>query len=1068
MAISPQLKLFGTPSITQNGQPITGFVSNKAVAIIYFVAASGQPQARTVLATLLWTNFTDTYAKKNLRNALSNLRDRLGDSIEITRDTVSLPTIGCDAVDSCRFTALIKEAERLEISDPRRRALLAEAVALYQGPFLEGLQLVDAEAFDEWVRGEREHFELLAIQALNELAATSVQQGKFLEGIGYATRLLKLDPLREEAHRHLMLLLALDGQQSAALAQYRACEKILRDELGVEPDPETQALYQRIRRGEFRQPSPRVAIPTPSAPAPAPPRINLPAPLTGFVGREAEVLQVQQRLNNPTCRLLAITGMGGVGKTRLALQACDGIAKQTASSQPLFKDGIYFVPLAALEPTDQFEHQLATTLATALAIPLKGATPPVVQLTQALYDKDLLLILDNCEHLPIASFLSSLLQQTQFLKCLVTSRTRLNLRGEQVVQLSGLPTPDSAAANLASDQEVHAISEFSAVRLFTQSVQAFNSDFVLDAQSAPAVTKICQLLHGLPLGIELAASWARFLSLDEIAQEIQHNLDFLETTMLEVPEQQRSMRAVFTHSWRLLSVAEQQVLRRLAVFRGGFTHTAARQVTGATLPLLAALSDKSLIQQDVLASHAPDHQPGGATPRYRLHTVIHQYAAEQLAQAQEADEYQTRHAAYMIEFLASLRNDLKASRQQAALRLIHSDIENLRAAWQWLIEQLHRGQVTALGQEEQLSRAMESLFDFYDMRSWFQEGETIFGQLAQQLATSLTPSLAAAESESPRALWRLQAKAQARQGWLAFHVGRASEGQQLLEGSWQRLRQIQAEADTVFNLNYLGAILRHSGEFAQATEYLQAALQLAQQHNDAMGTSIALNILGQIALLQGDLVQARQRCQQALQIKRTIGDHWGMTFSLTYLGRVMQATGDQATAQKFFQESLTICRQLGDQRGAAFALQNLGDTAFAAGDLAQASQHYQESLAIYRVIGSRAESSLSLARLGVIYLAGGDHAQARQSLDEALSLAWSLQSMPGLLSAILGRAALDLAENRQEQALPAIRFVYQHPASSQQQREYAVQLLTQMGAEPEGEVNWDLATYIHTTLNDIL
>lgn len=1063
----PAIKLFGSPALTWNGRPITGFISNKAVAVLYFTAASGQPQAREVLATLLWTNSDDTYAKKNLRNVLSNLRDRLGTFVEINRETVSLAPALYATVDSVRFTALLKQAEQLAPSAPQRRALLAEAVTLYQGPFLEGFHLADAAAFDEWLRDEREHFGLLAIQAYHALVSDNQQQGNFLEAINYATRLLKLDPLREETHRQLMLLLAQDGQASAALAQYRACQKLLHDELGVEPDPETKALYQRIQAGEFRQVGAMPVIRAPARSAPTPPRIVLPAELTGFVGRETEVAQVQQRLADPGCRLLTITGMGGVGKTRLALRVSHVIADQMANEQPSnFQDGIYFVPLAALEPNAQSEHQIATTIAAELQIPLSGATPPASQLIQALANKALLLLLDNCEHLPMAPFLNPLLQQTQGVKCLVTSRTRLNVRGEHLYSLSGLTTPEVTAPSLL-DLDAGALSTYSAIRLFVQSVQAIHPTFILDRGTASTIARICQLLHGLPLGIELAASWVRFLAVEEIAQEIQQNLDFLDATLGAGTDPQRSLRAIFNHSWRLLSATEQQVLRRLAVFRGGFTRTAAMQVAGATLPLLAALNDKSLVQRNDPDTN--DH--GSAQLNYRLHTVIHQYAAEQLAQAQETDEYQSRHATYMIELLAGQRSGLEAAGQLDALRLIHSEIENVRAAWQWLIRHLQSGAVTLAPGAQQISQGMDSLFHFYDMRSWFQEGETVFGQLAQQLAIGAAAPAQATprpDGEPSEMIWRLQAQAQARQGWFAFHLGRYAESRRLLEESLRRLQQLGAEADTIFNLNYLGALLRHLGEFAQATTYLHEALRLAQHFNDQMGASIALNVLGQIASLQGDLAQARRWCQQALQIKRTIGDRWGMTFSLTYLGRVVQATGDYATAQKFFAESLVIYREIGDQRGEAFALQNLGDTAYAAGKLDEAQQRYQASLAIYRAIGNRAESSLTLARLGETQCAAGDYAQARQSLSEALTLAWSLPSTPGLLAALLGLAALALANGQPEQALPPLRFVYQHAASNQQQRQRAAQLLTAAGAAVTGDTDWDLASYVETVLTDAL
>jgi len=1070
MTAYPQIKLFGTPAITHGGQPVTGFISNKAVATIYFTAASAQTQGRDLLATLLWTNSTDTYAKKNLRNVLSNLRDLLGDAIDITRETVSLPTLVYEATDSNRFLALFKQAEQTTDAD-QRRPLLAAAVALYHGPFLAGFQIGDAEAFDEWLRGERERFGLLAIQALHELVTGSSPQGKVLEGINYATQLLKLDPLREETHRHLMQLLALDGQVSAALTQYRSCQKLLRDELGIDPDAETQELYRRIQAGEFRKASIAPVIITPAPSVATTPRTVLPAEITGFVGRTAEVAQVQQRLAEPGCRLLTITGMGGVGKTRLALRAGHALTNRPTNAPPTYRDGIYFVPLAALTPNAQLEHQLPTAIAAQIQLPLSGATAPATQLRQALYDKELLLILDNCEHLPMAPLLTPLLEETQHLQCLVTSRSRLNVRGEHLLHLSGLSLPAEtpvAGSAAAVDSNRDGNHESDAVRLFVQSVRTVHADFVLDRQTAPLVTKICQFLHGLPLGIELAASWARFLTLDEIVQEIQQNLDFLDTTLDEAPEPQQGLRAVFMKSWRLLSTAEQQLLRRLAIFRGNFTRAAAMQVCSATLPLLATLNDKSLIQRNALPAEESHNGAGSARLSYRLHPVIHQYAAEQLAQAQEVSSYQARHAMYMAGLLAEQRSDLQSARQQAALRLIHSEIENVRAAWQWFIDHLPHGDVDLSATETTISQGMDNLFHFYDMRSWFQEGETVFGQLARQLATFATSQAATIAAETAYTAWALQAKAQARQGWFAFHLGRYMESRRLLVESLERLQQLQAETETIFNLNYLGALLRHLGEFTQATTYLQEALRLARRHNDPMSTSIALNILGQIASLQGDLVEARRLCQEALQIKRTIGDRWGMTYSLSYLGRVIQASGDFTTAQKLFAESLTICQEIGDQRGAAFALQNLGDTDFATGDLVAAGQRYQASLSIYRTIGNRAESSLTLARLGETYRAGGDSVQARQALLEALTLAWALPSTPGLLAALLGLAALDLAAGQPAQAIPPLCYVYQHPASTRQQRQQAAQFLASAGADLTSDVTWDVSHYVQTVLSDPL
>ncbi|MFZ4656070.1 MAG: AfsR/SARP family transcriptional regulator [Caldilineaceae bacterium] len=1057
-----ELKLLGSPQILLHSQPVSGLSAAKSQALLFYLAVTGRPQSRLALAGLLWPDKREVDALANLRQALYRLRNALPDYLAINRLTVAF-----NAALPCVVDAVLFEQE---VGATNALVTQQAAVDRYSGEFLAGFYVDEAEPFEAWAVVIRERLHRLATEALQKLVAHFGACQEITFGLRYANQWLAHEPWREEAHCAKMQFLAWNGQPQAALDHYERCRQLLMDELGVAPAADTVQLIEQIRRGQLARVTTAKALavseavaeaskpegtpPTPTVPAVPRRRVTLPAEVTGFVGREREITQAQQRLADPACRLLTITGLGGVGKTRLALRIGHRLAHRQRHEQPHpFPDGIYFVPLAAFDPHPHLEHLLATTLATALQIPLAAEATPTAQLLQALAEQDLLLILDNCEHLPVAGFINQLLQQTRCVKLLVTARTRLNVRGEQLIRLAGLATPAATLPAASADEDLLRLQGHSAVRLFVQSIQSILPDFTLGPTTAAPVTQICQLLHGLPLGLELAATWAQLLPLPEIVQEIRHNLDFLEAAQLEAPPHQRSLRAVFNHSWQLLTTAEQQVLRRLAVFRGGFTREAAAQVAGATLGLLAQLTDKSLVQR----IDSAEETPGSAQTRYELQPVVQQYADEQLRQAGETVAYQARHAAYLAHFLAEQRADLASVQQQVALRRIHTEIENVRAAWQWLLAHLQSTQTDLAQIAEQVSQGFDSLFHFYDMRSWFQEGEALFGQLAQQLV---------AVAELDDTLGRLQANAQARQGWFACQLGRYAESRQLLTASLQRLQQLQAEPDTIFNLNYLGALHRHTGEFAQATTHLQTARRLAEQHRDPMGMSIALNILGQIALLQGELAAAQQFCRQALQIKRTLGDQWGMTFSLGYLGRAAQYGGEYAAAQKLFAECLTIARDLGDQRGAAFALQCLGDTAYAAGDLAAAQARYQESLSFYRAISNRYESSVTLARLGDTWRAAGDRSQARQVLCEALALAWSLPSTPGLLAALLGLAMLALDNHQPEGAAPALRFVAQHAGSSQQQRQQATQLLAAMSALATDDSTWDLTTYVQTILSE--
>ncbi|HZG67714.1 MAG TPA: AAA family ATPase, partial [Herpetosiphonaceae bacterium] len=429
---------------------------------------------------------------------------------------------------------------------------------------------------------------------------------------------------------------------------------------------------------------------------------HLPVALTPFVGREGETAQLIAQLGDPACRLVTIMGPGGAGKTRLALEVAQRLLPTNNHSSP-FAMGVYFVPLGALASDEHLDGLLATAIAGAMGMPLSGPDAPVVQLCHYLREKAVLLVLDNFEHLQGgASFVVTLLQAAGHVKILTTSRERLNVRGEYVLLLNGLSYP-------AAPDRPASLDEHSAVQLFVRTAQAVDPDFAPTDESLPAITRICRLLDGLPLGIELAAPWTRLLSCAEIADEIERNLDFLAPAPHDLPARQQSLRAVFASSWSLLTAAEQQLLGRLAIFRGSFSREAAAAVAGASLPVLAALVDKSLVRRLTTGSD-------GAA-RYELSHVVRRYAAEQPA-AGDATISARHHAAYYLALLYDLTTNLRGPRQQDALRVISFEIDEIRAAWRW---------AATAGDTMAITRAADSLFHFYDMRSWFAEGAAAFG-----------------------------------------------------------------------------------------------------------------------------------------------------------------------------------------------------------------------------------------------------------------------------------------------------------------------------------------------------
>jgi predicted ATPase/DNA-binding SARP family transcriptional activator len=1061
-----RLTLFGSPQVVRADGTAISFRSRKHLALLLYLALEQRhSSSRDTLLAMLWPEADEEAARNNLRVALADLRRALGEGpfLQTTRHTVQYDPGSEHTLDVLAFRELFDAScahnhEALETC-VACLARLERAVALYRGDFLHGFSLSDSAPFEEWALVVREQLHQQALEALAALADAYEQRGDHAGQCRCARRQIELEPWREQAHAQLMRGLWASGQRGAALEQYETCRRILADELGLSPSSELAALAEQLRAAAPAT-APATELAAPHM------RHNLPTELTEFIGRAGELQQILRQLQDPTCRLLTIAGLGGIGKTRLALAAAQTILDSLEVAQnnptshlqhPPFSDGVYFAPLAGLEPINQVEQLLATTIAETVQLPLSGAAP-TTQLIHALHDKAMLIVLDNFEHLTAAApFVSALLQSTRSIKLLVTSRTRLNVQGEYLVSLDGLGLPPMETLARPEVNVTEELATYGATHLFVRRAQAIASPVALDRATGRAIVRMCHLLQGLPLGIELAATWTRLLSCADIVIEIQRNLDFLDNTLADAPAQQRSLRAVFNHSWRLLSAPEQQCLRRLALFHRGFTRSAAAGVAGATLPHLARLLDKSLVRRSASPPDLGALDNADPDIRYELPETIRQYAAEQLVEAGEQELVAARHAAYYTDWLAAQRPNLAGINQQDALRAIGAEIENIRVAWQWGCHNLTADNKGLA----QIAQGLDSLFHFYDMRSWFEEGAAMFAYATGALAARLS------HMETDPTYGLVHAKLQARQGWFAFHLGRFAESRALLETSLARLRQLNAEAEMIFSHNYLGAVLRHLGEFEQAQRSVQEALALAQRHANQPGASIALNILGQLALLQGDYVQAQVFCRQALQIKRAIGDRWGMTYSLTYLGRVAQATGDYVAAQSRFHESLAICQQIGDQRGVAFALQNLADTAHLSGQYTESRKRYGESLHIYRAIGSHAEASLTLARLGELACTEGAYDQAAAHLREALEAAWSVQSMPGILAAVLGMALLDIAIGHGQLAAPVLALVYNHPASNQAQKQKAAQVLAELGADatPGRAANMTLDEYVGMRLD---
>lgn len=634
--------LLGTFQVTLDGKPVTAFATAKVRALLAYLGVEAErPHPRPVLAYLLWPDQPERAALHNLRQALVVLRQAIGDReadppfLLITRQTIQFNPHSSHWLDIAAFTRLFAASQQ-----PDQVERWRQATDLYQGDFMAGLGMRDNIAFEEWVLVRREQYYHQALEALDRLAEHYERRGKYGQAIHYARRQIALAPWQERAHRQVMRCLAWSGQRNAALAQYESCRLLLRQELEVEPAEETTILYVQIRAGELEKPetraqpnepgieTKRTAINSLPSSLLLRPRHNLPIPLTSFIGREKELAQVVAYLTGSDCRLLTLAGPGGMGKTRLALQAA-------ARAASVFCDGVYFVPLDAIPKAELLAFAIGNVLNLSSADLLLDYLRP----------RKVLLVLDSFERLlDGAELLVDLLQAAPKVKIMVTSQARLNLQAEWLMQVDALLFPTSLPA--CSQEKTLFIEEmgawekilrdFSAVYLFVQRARQVEAGFTLSPKTGPDVVRLCQLVEGMPLGIELAAAQVDECFPKAIAHGVENGLERLATTRRDVPSRHRSLRALFNYSWALLEKTECASLQRLSVFQGEFDAEAAGAVADTSPVELAALVSKSLLRQT-------------PTGRYAMHQLLRQYAAERLRTSPGQRGVRNRRCAHYVQ-----------------------------------------------------------------------------------------------------------------------------------------------------------------------------------------------------------------------------------------------------------------------------------------------------------------------------------------------------------------------------------------------------------------------------------
>ncbi|HKD94123.1 MAG TPA: BTAD domain-containing putative transcriptional regulator [Gaiellaceae bacterium] len=870
------------------------------------------PRERTI--DFLWGEDPPPAPAKSLQVYVHGLRKELGSGRIDTRGTGYVLTVGSGELDLHRFDRLVSDGraalEKGAAAVASER--LTEALELWRGEPLGDLSADAIETERAVLRERRQGAQELRIDAQLALGRDDTLVAELEE-------LIAEHPYRERLRAQHMLALYRAGRQADALAAFQAARETLADELGIDPSPELRELERAILR---QDPSLR--------PASAAGDLKLPSPATRLVGRGLEVAAVCAALREPHVAILTLTGPGGVGKTRVAIEAAAELGKE-------LPNGAFFVDLqTTVDP-----NRLGSAIASALDIGEQPGEDTVDTLARELRSREALVVLDNFERLVSAApVLNALLQSAPRLRFLVTSRVPLRLAGEHEYPVPPLPIPQHT-------DDLDTLARNDSIEVFTVRARALDPQFRLSAANAPSLVGICMALDGMPLALELAAARVKLLSTDEILSRLVRPLDVLAGGQADLPPRQRTLRATIDWSHQLLTEEQQTQFARLSVFAGGCTLEAVEAVCGSTLEAFAALLDGGLLLRE---------QPGSGPPRFRMLDPVREYAAERF-DPPDAEATRERHAAFFVELAESIRPSLTGPEARRAVDRLAEEHENLRAVLDF-----------AVARDIELGfRLTSALRRYWEMAA---RGREIREWLEQTLP-------AATGEDTPARIGALIVYARQ-----LLDAGEYQEAPEVFARAVDAARRLRLDGDAAFALTQLGWLATAAGDVKQSEQYKLEALELARSAHDLWVERLALALLAGSRVEEGDFAGARPLLERSLAIARRLGDARALVNTLINTGWAAIRAGDFPAARAALEESLQLCNEFGYPVATVAALGMLGSEANFAGEHERARELLLQALGIGREVARPINLVEALTELAYAY-AESEPAHAAQLLASA-------------------------------------------------------------------------------------